>query len=249
MSRKSLLAIVAVLLFSSKSAFAGGPPLLCLPIDGVTADSSDEATALLAERLDKKLFPGSGAYSDVEIREHNGQWYAMLYMREDIALNEIDAALKDTEFSIPREKLRFFGHVVLEIDADQTAAKTLQHELEETSYVSVVETKSKDGHLHLTVEMPYPASDSRQHRDAIFDDAFVWNGYTTDSSSESASPASAEALPDYKAFREIIAKLDARLRDVRWSTEYACRAVGCVVKPTDEGLTNVKPSVVVAQED
>ncbi len=247
MCRKSLLLFGTAMLLSWTPVFAGGPPLLCLPIDGVTADSRDAAAQLLAAKLESKLFPRSGAYSDVEIREHNGQWYAMLYMREDIALSDVDAALKGTQLSIPRDKLRFFGHVVLEISAEKT--KELQRHLEEIEYVSVVDSHAEDSGLHVTVEMPYPGSDSRQHRDAIFDNAFAWHGYTTDSSGETTSPASAEALPDYDAFRKSLAKHNAKLNNVRWTTQFACRALGCVAVPTEEHLTNAKRSAVVAQEN
>jgi hypothetical protein len=242
MYRQSLLLMASVLLLGGQPVIAGGPPLLCLPIDGVSADSRKD----LAELLETKLFPVSGNYSHVEIRDNNGQAFALLYMREDIALSEMEAALKGSGFSIPRDKLRFFGHVVLETDPGKAAVKELQSPLENMDYVSVVASEEADGRLLITVEMPYPASEGRQHRYAILDDYFVWNDYSTGSVGESQSPASAQMLPAYNAFDRTIANQGAKLGDVRWSTEFACRAVGCVAAPAEERPTSAKQSVVIA---
>jgi hypothetical protein len=225
-------------------ALAGGPPMLCLPIDGITAVNVDAFTTLLATRLDSKLFPQEGKFRRLEVREFSDQWYVTFYFREDVTLGEVERALKGSSFSIPRDRLRFFGHVVLEIDAGTTAPKDLAAAMDAIEYVSIGELEVKPNRLLLTIDMPYPEKDFRAVPDAIVGAAFQWNDLSSAPSPESDSLATAEQLPTCDTLSERLARRNAKLVDIRWTTAHACRCVGGVAAEDADRKLNTAQAAV-----
>src|SRR5262245_25964320 len=138
----ALFAVVSLLAMLPSTLIAGGPPRLCLPIDGVTANSLAACTDLLATKLDSKLWSSSTSDRGVRILENKTQWYAMLTMKEDIGLAEVDAALKGSGYSIPRDRLHIFGHMILEIQGSSKSAAELLAKLDALPHVSIDESES-----------------------------------------------------------------------------------------------------------
>jgi hypothetical protein len=227
--------MVAALGIAAGQVRAGGPPMLCLPIDGVTAENVDECTKLLAAGLENKLFPGSDDFRPIEVREFGRQWYVTFFFIADVALSDMEAALKGSSYSIPRDRLHFFGHVVLEIDAGATLPKDLLASLDALEYISVGESDTKENRMQLTVDMPYPKQDLRRVPHAVNDDKFQWNNLSSDLSAKSQASATAEQLPNYSVFKAILAKHEAKLHDIRWTTANACRVVGGVAANNADG--------------
>jgi hypothetical protein len=226
--RLPLVAIVAVSLFFPAKVFAGGPPWLVLPIDGVTAENSKACAELLTSKLQDKLWPDAGARErGVRIQEHGRQSYITFYMGEDVGLREIEQALEGSAFKVPRDSLRLFAHVVLEIDARKASPKELLSAIEKMDHVSVAESKNEGEHLLVTVDMPYPEL-TRDNRESVEWEKFQRTDLSSDQVTRSESPISARELPSYAAFREVIAKHKASLKTVRWDTDYVCRALGGV---------------------
>jgi hypothetical protein len=229
MYRKLLLSAIATqLLFWPTRLNAGGPPWLCVPIGGVTPDNAAACTDLIEAKLAKKLWPQTERFGGVAIHHGSDQQYLTFYMKEDVQLGEIEAALKGSDYSIPRDRLRLFGHVVLEIDARKSPSKELAAALKSLEQVAIAEWEDGNGFLRVTVEMPYPVADGRPTQDTSRWTRFARFDYTSAESSKSATPVAPSALPSYNAFRDVLAKHHATLKDIRWSTAYACRALGCV---------------------
>ena len=70
----------------------------------------------------------------------------------------------------------------------------------------------------------------------VWSEKFVKNDYTSAQSTKSDSPIGAEELPSYNAFRDVLAKHNANLTGIRWSTTHACRALGCVSVPQADAV-------------
>jgi hypothetical protein len=240
----SFLALVAAVALAGNPLLAGGPPMLCLPIDGVTAENADECAKLFADGLESKLFPPEGRFRPLELREFANQWYLTFYIRDDVTLSEVESALEHSNFSIPRDRLHFFGHVVLEIDASATVPKEVAAGLDAIAFVSVGESEAKANCLLLTVDMPYPEKDFRAVPQALGNCTFQPNDLSSDPPSESATPVTAEQLPNYNAFQEVLAKRDANLSDIRWTAAHACRSVGGVAVQDANGKLNTAQAAV-----
>jgi hypothetical protein len=247
MFRQTFLIAMAVALVLSGQARAGGPPMLCLPIDGVTAENVDECTKLLVSGLESKLFPKVGKFRQIEVRQVGEQWYLTFYFADDVALSEVDAALEDSRFSIPRDRLHFFGHLLLEIDAGAGAANELAAGLNAFEFVAVGEQEASKSRLLLTVDMPYPKQDFRAAPEFIGNGEFTWNGLSSEPSVESDVPATAQQLPNHKAFEKLLEKHDAKLRDIRWTASHACRSVGGVAVPETDGKLSKAAQAAVAR--
>src|SRR5688572_6220115 len=110
------VAALAPSLLLPSRLIAGGPPFLCLPIDGVTPDNATACATLIDAKLENLRWSHPEWSNGVAIHEQPSQPYMTFYMKEDVRLSNIDAALKGSEFTIPRDRLRLFGHVILEID-------------------------------------------------------------------------------------------------------------------------------------
>jgi hypothetical protein len=225
------LAALAHLLWLPSQLSAGGPPWLCLPIDGVTADNQSACTALISAKLEHKLWPKSESFRSAEIHRDGDQSYLTFYMKEDIGLAEIEAAFQGSEFAIPRDRIRLFGHAVLDIDAQKASAKELVAALDALPNVAIDEVDENKGLLRATVQMPYPVVDNRPNPENLSWEKFAWNDYTSVAPKKSDSPVGRQELPDYQAFRDVLATHHASLKDIHWSTAHACRALGCVSAP------------------
>ncbi len=239
----SCFAITASFLLLPARLFAGGPPWLCLPIEGVTADNVKACTETLTTKLESKLWQQPGQYRGIRIQQDRDQWYLEFHMGEDVALHEVEAALKGSGLSIPRDKLRMFGHVVLEIDAHTTPTKDILTALAAMDHVSVAKSENKDDFLMVTVDMPYPVDyDTNQRRGTVGWDTFHRNDLASDQSTRSEPPIMARMLPSYDSFRNLVAKHHAALKDIRWSTNYACRPLGGVTAPgSDQEISTKLP--------
>jgi hypothetical protein len=160
MFRLLTITAAAVLFLLPTHAWAGGPPLLCLPIDGATADNADACAQRVAAAL------GEGV-DRAAMRQNDGQWYLTFHFNRDrVRLSEIDAALKGSPFSVARDKLRLFGDVILEVDVQGAAADKLLADLKTQKHVVVSESKREDGKL-LVCQLPSTMSD-RRPRSAAF---------------------------------------------------------------------------------
>jgi hypothetical protein len=235
MFRKCLILAAAVMFVSLQTALAGGPPWVAVPIDGVTAENSKACAAKLAEGLKDKIFRGEfqGAeqYSGGNIGEKNGQRYAMFHMQKDVTLSDVEAALKGTGATVPHDKCRLFGHVILEVRADDAQAKQLLSDLKSLNQTWIVDSKQNDKTLTVTLETPYPFENGNRPSQQMVG----WDKFQRNNFEGTPSPADpivvATELPTYSSLTEIVNKNKAKLVDLRWSTQYACRAVGCVVAP------------------
>ena len=226
MSRKLSLSAVAVLLLLPAPLLAGGLPLLCVPVDGVTADNADAFAKRLADALGKRA-------EKCEMRENDKQWYAMFRFNcEHVTLNELDAALKDSPFSIPRDKLRLFGHVMLEVDIADGATQKLLTDLKAIKLVTVEESKREKGTLLVTVVMPYSKHFGRDTED-FGKASFAKELFGTEQSDfgpKANPPATARDLPSYDALRAAVEKNKGSLKGIHWQC-WACRVLGGVAVP------------------
>jgi hypothetical protein len=243
----SFFAMVTLLGLAGGQVEAGGPPMLCLPIDGVTAENAQECTKLLSAKLENKLFPPSDDFRPIEVREFGNQWYVTFFFVEDVALSEVEAALNGSSYSIPRDRLHFFGHILLEIDAGATPPKDLMAGLDALEYISVGESDTKQNRMLLAVDMPYPKQDLRRAPQAVNDNTFQWNDLSSDPSAKSQEPATAEQLPNYSAFNAVLARHDAKLHNIRWTVDNACRAVGAVAVNKADGKLSKTAQAAVAR--
>jgi hypothetical protein len=226
----TFVAIAGIVAVLPSQVIGGGPPWLCLPINGVTSENQQECTDLILENLASKLWPSSKQFGGPEIHQDGSQSYLTFYMKKDVSLSDIDAALKGSEFSIPRDKLRLFGHVILQIDAPNVPSQKLASALDAMQCVSVAKLQDNKGLLLLTVEMPYPVVNDRPKPETVGWEEFAANDYTSAKPNKSESSVTRAMLPGYKMFRDVVASHHAKLNDVRWSTSYACRALGCVME-------------------
>jgi hypothetical protein len=236
MFRKHSILVAGIVLASIQTALAGGPPWVVIPIEGVTAENSKACAEKIAAGLKNKIFQGAewqGAdqYKGVNISEKNGQRYAMFHMEKDVTLGDVQTALKGSGASIPLDELHLFGHVILEVRADHAQSKQLLADLKSLNQTWIVDSKQNGNTLSVTLETPYPF----QNGDRPSQQMVGWEKYQRnnfDGTPAASEPiVSAAELPTYRALREIVSKDKAELVDLRWSTQYACRAVGCVVAP------------------
>lgn len=221
----ALGSIVCLFLVVPASVMAGGPPLLCLPVDGVTAGKAGPAAELLTARLEQFVWPH--AEPKVQLQQHANQWYLTFPMGENVRLADVETALRGSGFAIPRDKLRFFGHAILEIEPRTAATEKLIAALEDLDRVSIEKSESHGKSLLVTVDMPYPVLEG-QERTSIAWDRFERNDFSFDQSARSEPPASAAELPGFEDFRQSVATHGGALTGVRWSQDYACRPLGAV---------------------
>lgn len=213
----SVCVVAAWLLLTPALLMAGGPPGLCLPIDGATADNADACAKRITAALGK----------DVEratMKHNDGQWFVMFHFtRDQVRLADIDAALKGSPFSVSREKLRLFGDVIVEIDLRGASADKLLADLKAVKNASVSESAKKDNMLMVTLSMPDPAYAGPEL--AKFGDlSFKKQSFQREGQSEKVR---ASDLPTYDAVRTVVSKHNASLTGLRWEC-WGCRVLGCV---------------------
>jgi hypothetical protein len=221
--RKLIFAIVMFLSLPA-AAFAGGPPWLCLPIDGVTEKTSPACAELLTAKLQDKLWKDGNL--SVKVVAYEGEWYATFSMGTEVTLGEVEAALKGSNFAVARKSLRLFGHVILEIDPQKAAANDLLAKLDEIKEVSIAETESKEGKLRVTIDMPYPVEEGIRERGTVGWSSFRRSDLSTNDGDR--SPKTASDLPAYEDLQKAISKSGGSLKDLCWSEEFACRTLGGV---------------------
>lgn len=223
--------VVAAFLLLPAGVLAGGPPFLCLPVDGVTSENVQVGTDRLDSRLEKLMWKHSRELGRVRIVQREGQSHLTFYMGSDVRLSDVEAALDKTGFSVPRDRLRLFGHAILEISSSPESKEKLLADLEALPYVSVTESTMDNDVLLVTLDMPYPTETNRSVRESVGWDRFRRNDLSSDQIARSQeSPITATQLPSYKELRDVVAKHDARLKGIRWSQNYACRALGAVAE-------------------
>lgn len=221
-------AFTALLLVLPIAARAGGPPLLCLPVAGATAENADACAQRVAAALGKGV-------DRAGLRQNDGQWYLTFHFnRESVRLAEIDAALAGSPFSIRRDQLRLFGDVILEIKVPQNSADKLLSALASMKHVSVSESKRDGDTLLVTLKLPAPADDDRSPADF----GLVSFGSETFRVEAASEPSvSVGDLPSYESLRKVVEKHDAKLEGLRWNC-WGCRALGCVAgADTDRSAT------------
>jgi hypothetical protein len=236
--------VVAAACLLPTRLIAGGPPWLCLPIDGVTSNNVKACADLLTTKLESKI---SFHDREIQIQQHSNQWYLTFYMGEHVELGDVEAALQGSGFSVPRDRLRLFGHVILKIDARTTSPKELLADLDAMNYVSVAGSDDKEDRLLVTLDMPYPMWNGGPDRRSVRWDTFQRNDFASDPSTRSESPATSRTLPSYAAIRDIVAKHKASLKDIRWSDKYACRPLGCVAVPAPDAVISLDAALPVGE--
>lgn len=229
---KKLIFAVLLVLSLPAAVFAGGPPWLCLPMDGVTEKTAPACAELLTTKLQHKLWKNGDRA--VKVVPYEGEWYATFSMGTDVTLGEVEAALQGSKLSVAKGSLHLFGHVILEIDPQKGSAKDLTAKLDDIKEVSIAETATKDGKLLVTLDMPYPTADSSRERGSVGWTTFQRSDLSTDDADRTAKTAS--ELPTYDDLQKAVKSGGGRIKDLRWSDEFACRTLGGVVaKPSDAG--------------
>ncbi len=232
MYRKISWAAVAAAIFLVPAAVrAGGPPWLCLPIDGATAEKTAAAQEPLEKKLAGKMWNREDSLRGVKFQQYRDQSYLVFHLADEVSLADVDAALKGSGLSIPRDKLHLFGHVILQIDPRKTPEQELVAALKAIEHVSVEKSESKDGMLRVTVAMPYPKDHEGVDRATVGWDTFVHQDFSAAGVAQTGSQAMAKQLPSYDDLRQVIEKHDAKLKDIVWSQNFACRPLGCVTAP------------------
>jgi nitrate reductase NapAB chaperone NapD len=209
-------------------------------VDGVTAENSQVCADRLQSKLEDRL-PDYPGYRGFQLKQAGDQWYLMFHFDKDVSLADIDAALKGSAFSIPRDKLQIFGHATLIVDPRPTSTKNVLTALLTIDHASIAKLDDKDGLLSVTVDMPYPAETIvRDHWEKVASVSFQRSDLSSDRSTKSEPAINSASLPGYDTFRDVLAKQNAALKDIAWSPYYACRAVGAVsAKPSDR-VTSAK---------
>ena len=242
MSRKTSLFVAALLLLLPTRLLAGGPAWLCVPINGVTAENTKAATEQLTAKL-KSFFPQHEGYRwGIQFPQHRDQSYLVFRIGSEVGLSDIEKALKGTSFSVPREKLHFFGDAILEIDTRTRWPMELLADLERKfTYVTLAKVDATDGRLLVTLNMPYPV-DTSSREESVSWNSFDFHDFAADSSKRSLPKATPEKLLGYDALNDLISDHGATLKDVRWSPEYGCRPLGCVAVPASGAVASAKPA-------
>ena len=216
---------IACLLLSPAIALAGGPPGLCLPIDGATAENAPQCAKLIAT-LGKDI-------ERAAMKNNDGQWFVIFHFnRENLRLTDIEKALKGSPFTVARDKLRLFGDVILEVDLRGASADKLLADFKAVKNASVSGSAQKNKTLLVTLTMPGPAFDGPEL--AKFGDvSFRQQTFKSEGQSEAVK---ASELPTYDALRSIVSKHNASLTTLRWDC-WGCRVLGCVA--TDSPASKV----------
>jgi hypothetical protein len=152
-------------------------------------------------------------------------------MGGDVRLADVTAALAGSGFSVPQDKLRLFGHVILEIDAPAAKRQALLADLKAVQGASVAESKAVKDLLLVTLDMPYPVTSGREDLNSVGWDTFQRCDLNSDPLKRSESPATSHNLPSYGAIRDVVAKHQGTLKGLRWSEIHACRPLGAVAAP------------------
>lgn len=217
---KFVLSAVAAALLLSSPLQAGGLPRVCLPIDGVAADNAAACAKLINTAL-------GGKAEKVVLRENDKQWYALFAVNTDeVDLGKLDAALKGGRFSIPRDNLRFFGRVVLEVEIGAASEQKLLTALKAMKNLTIEESKRDKGVLLMTVVTPYPRhfGGETENFGKVSFDKERFGTEKSDFGPQAIPPAGLRDLPSYADVRAAVEKHDGSLKGVR------LKLLGCSVQ-------------------
>ena len=222
----SLSAVAVVLLLSPTPLLAGGLPRVCLPVDGVSADSADACAKLIRDAL-------GGKAEKVELRENDKQWYALFSANAaEISLDTLDTALKGSRFSIPRDNLRLFGQVVLEVEIGAASEQKLLADLKAVKHFTVEGSKRDKGMLFVTAVAPYPPHVGRETEDfgKVSFEKVRFGAVKSDFAPQADPPAAPRDLPSYAAVRAVVEKHNGSLKGIRLKL-LGCHVQGGVAVP------------------
>lgn len=226
--------LAAVLfLLATAPLMAGGPPVVFLPVDGVTAENAPACAKLVKAKLGERF--GSKSY-DVTVLERSGTWHIAFPFEKDVRLSDFTSALKGSPYSISTDDLHLFGHVILEVDATPASAENILSGLKAISNVALEDSKSEVNTLRVTLDMPYPVGEWRPGIESVTWSTFQRNDFSKNAAHNSVGP---QELPTYQQIREAVSANDAKVTDLRWSPDFWCRPLG--------GIKASSPSEEVAK--
>jgi len=228
-SKFTLSATAAAWLLIATHVLAGGPPMLCIPIDGVTADNAELCASRLETALGARVWRHVGR-PGLRMLQCGEQWSAVVFLEQDVALSEIETALHGSGFSVPRDRLRLFGHVTLVIESP-ALPEQLKSDLGSLKYVRFSESNQEAGVVLATVDMPYPVSQVRLDRESPAWNRFQWTDFSSDPQNKLDVPATRDVLPGINDLAQVVAQHNAQLKDLRWNANWGCRPLGCVIAP------------------
>lgn len=230
MARQFLLVSVAIFVLSSAiDAQAGGWPRLFLPLDGVTAGNAEDCRQLFNERLGLRLTPSKVRRNVVEVVQRNDQWYVAMYVMKNVSLSQVEEALKGSEYTLERDKLRLFGHAYLIVQAPENSRDDLLADLKNVPNVSIPSAKELDDALQITIDMPYPstADSNRESFDWV---DYSWGDFSSDQSRRQRDPITADGLPRFRILQQVAKMHGGTLSDITWGMPWGCRTLGCVAE-------------------
>lgn len=220
MTSKLFLSAATIVLLSPAALLAGGLPVVCLPVNGVTADNTKACAKLIRDAL------GDTA-GKVELRENDQQWYALFSANAgEVDLGKIDAALKAGKFSIPHDRLRLFGRMTLEIEVGAAAEAKLLADLKGLKNLTVEETAGAKNVLLVTVAAPYPRHFGHEVEE-FGKESFAKERFgagNSDLGPRAVPPAAPRDLPSYAGVQAVIEKHDGKLKASRF------KLLGCSVQ-------------------
>lgn len=220
-------------LLATAPVMAGGPPVVFLPVDGVTAENAPACAKLVKAKLGEHF--GSKSY-DFTLLERSGTWNIAFPFEKDVRLSDFTSALKSSPYSISTDDLHLFGHVILEVDAKPAATKKLVSDLEAISNIAVEDSKPEANTLRVTLDMPYPVGEWRPGIESVTWSTFQRNDFSNNAARNSVGP---QDLPTYQQIREAVSANGAKVTDLRWSPDFWCRPLG--------GIKASNPSEEVAK--
>jgi hypothetical protein len=230
MFAKLSLSVIAALLLSAAPLLAGGLPRLCLPVDGVTAGNSADCAKRVAGALGDRA-------EQIEMLQNDKQWYVLAAINGDQAdLGKLDAAFKGSPFSIPRDRLRLFGPMTLEVQIDESATAKFLADLKAVKHLRIEESKRDRGTLFVTVTTPLSRHFGREAADfgKVAFDQERFGAEPNDFGLKADPPATARDLPSYAGLRAVVEKHNGTLKGVRWKL-LGCHVQGAVaVLDSDE---------------
>jgi hypothetical protein len=219
-----VVVVAVALLLSPAPLVAGGLPRVCLPVDGVTADNAKACAKLIADAL-------PGRAERVEQRENGKQWYALFSLNAgELDLVKLEAALKAGRFTIPRDKLRPFGEVVLEVEVGAAADAKVLADLKAIKNLTVTQSNRAGGVQVVTAVVPFPPHTGREVDDFGKEpfEKLRFGVERSDFAPQIVPPAGPRDLPVFADLRAAIEKHNGALKGMRWKL-LGCHVQGGVV--------------------
>ena len=148
------LLVLALQLSVIGCVLAGGPAILHLPLEGVTAENSDQCTKLFEKKFGNILTNWKSG--DVKmIKDGNTNLVQLRPERGEISLSEVEHALKGSPFSIKREQLEFISVMQIRIENIADYEKVIRPlETLDGKKLQSHTVKGEDGNLFITLSGP-----------------------------------------------------------------------------------------------